>query len=210
MAEQLMDFDEWLANYKPPEVKFFAVFDSETGAVISVGPEHAFVDEKYKIEIDQEIAEQILEGKIPLHKCFVDINAQTLEISEVRQVFKIDDVLHRIISKEYTEIEKPDLFITHDKLENSIKFQMTEEFNGTYLQDEKFQPIKKRKILWDGDTDLNFLITDYNDPNVLYKMITIKLNELVGKEKIITDVNLPVKFSVYTRRVFKNYVIEYK
>ena len=210
MAEQLMDFDEWLANYKPPEVKFFAVFDSDTGVVNSVGPEHAFVNEKYKLEIDQEIAEQILEGKIPLHKCFVDINAQTLEISEVRQVFKIDDVLHRIISKEYTEIEKPDLFITYNKLENSIKFQMTEEFNGTYLQDEKFQPIKKRKILWDGDTDLNFLITDYNDPNVLYKMITIKLNDLIGKEKVIKDINLPGKFSVYTRRVFKNYVIENK
>ena len=210
MAEQLMDFDEWIANYKPPEIKFFALFDSETGVVTSVGPEHAFSEEKYKLEIDRETAEQILEGKIPLHKCFVDINAQTLEISEVKQVFKIDDVLHRIIAKEYTEIEKPDVFVTYDRSNKTIKFEMTEEFNGTYVQDEKFQPIKKRKILWDGDTDLNFLVTDYNDPNVLYEMVTIKLNDLIGQEKIVKDLDLPIKFSVYTRRVFKNYVIEYK
>lgn len=210
MAEQIIDFDEWLANYKPPEIKYLAIFDPETGAVKSVGPDHAFPDEKYKLEIDKEIAIDILEGKIWLQKCFVDINAQTLEISEVKQVFKIDDVLHRIISKEYTEIEKPDLFISCDRLNGTIKFEMTEEFNGTYIQDEKFQPIKKRKILWDGDTDLNFLITDYNDPNILYEMISIKLNDLIGQEKIVNDLDLPVKFSVYTRRVFKNYVVEYK
>lgn len=210
MAEQMIDFDEWLATYQPPEIKYFALFDKDTGRVMSVGPSHAFENESNKLEIDKEIAEQILEGKIWLEKCFVDINAQTLEISEVRQVYKIDDVLHRIIAKEYTEIEKPDLYITCDRKNKTVKFQMTEEYNGTYKQDEKFQPIKKRKILWDGDTDLNFLITDYNDPNVLYKMITIKLNDLVEQEKIIEDVELPIKFSVYTRRVFKNYVIEYK
>lgn len=210
MAEQMIDFDEWLASYTPPEIKYMAVFDPDTGAVLSVGPEHAFLNEKFKLEIDKEIAEQILEGKIWLQKCFVDINSQTLEISEIRQVFKIDDVLHRIIAKEYTEIEKPDLYITYNKNINSITFAMTEEFNGTFKQDEKFQPIKKRKILWDGDTDLNFLITDYNDPNILYKMITIKLNDLIEQEKIVTDLDLPIKFSVYTRRVFKNYVIEYK
>jgi hypothetical protein len=57
---------------------------------------------------------------------------------------------------------------------------------------------------------MNFLITDYNDPNVLYKPFTIKISDLVGKKFVLKNLELPTKFSVYTRRLFKNYVLEIK
>ncbi len=204
--EQVIDFDEWLANYKPEPVSFAAVYNPNTGQVISVGPRHAFVDEKYQIDLDAETAESILEAKILIHNCFVDINSNTLEIAEMRSLVKLDDVLHRIISSEYTSITKPDVYLTHSKKSKTLKIQLSKEFGGTKKLKQK---VAKRNFVWDGDTEMNFLITDYNDPNLIFEMFSVKINELVGKTKTIKDIDYD-KFSVYTRRLFKNYVIEYK
>ena len=208
--EEVVDFETWLSTYQPPEIEFVAVYDPNTGAVISVGPSTAFPDEKHILPIDKETATLILEAKIKIHSCFVDLTAQTLEIAEVKSVFKIDDVLHRIISNVWTEIEKPEIYITYDSTEKTLTFEMSEEYSGTFKQDEKFQPVVKRKILWDGDTIMNFLVTDYNDPNVLFKMISFKISDVIDNKKIVNDIDVGDKFSVYTRRIFKNYVIEYK
>jgi hypothetical protein len=160
--------------------------------------------------IERDIAELIIEGQIKISDCAVDPHSNTLEMIEIKNIFKIDDVLHRIISQEWTEIEKPDIYITFNSTANTLKFELTEEYSGTKKLDDKFQPVTPRKILWDGDTVLNFLVTDYNDPNILYKMISLKISDLISKSKIIKNVDVPSKFSVYTRRVFKNYVIEHK
>jgi hypothetical protein len=209
-VEEIIDFDKWLENYTPPEIVYVAVFNPDTGQVTSVGPSYAFETVEHKLPIDSEIAEMILEGKIKIHTCVVDIQAGTLEIAEIKSVFKIDDVLHRIISKEWTDIEKPDIYITYDRSKKSMKFELTEEFGGTYKLAEKFQPVKSRKIHWDGDTLMNFLVTEYNDPNILNEMISFKISDLIGQAKIIRSLDLEEKFSVYTRRIFKNYIIEEK
>lgn len=208
--EEVIDFDEWFANYKPPEIKFVAEYDINTGKVLRVGPDHAFKDSKHILPIDRETAEHIIAGTIKISDCVVDIHSNTLEMLEVKSVFKIDDILHRIISKEWTEIEKPDIYITYDSLDRLLTFELTEEYYGTKKLDEKFQPVIPRKVIWDGETILHFLITDYNDPNVLYKMISLKILDLIENKVVIKDIDVPSRFSVYTRRIFKNYVIEYK
>lgn len=207
--EQVMDFDKWLANYKPKEVKYVAVFDPMTGSVKSVGPEHAFESETNKIFIDNEIAESIIEGKIKIGSCMIDPTANTLEIAEIKNIFKIDDVLHRIISSKYSEIEKNDLYITYDNSNKTLTIELSEEYNGTKKLSEKFQPVKKKKVIWDGDTEMDFLITDYNDPNVLFEMISVKINNLIDNSVVVKNIDYK-NFSVYTRRLFKNCVIEYK
>lgn len=208
--EEVMDFDEWLANYKPPEITYFAEFNTDTGEVLTVGPSHAFGDKKNIVSVDREIAELIIEGKIKISDCVVDMQSQTLEMLEIKNVFKIDDILHRIIGIEWTEIEKPDIYITYNRELKSLKFELTEEYHGTKQLPEKFQPVTPRKVIWSGDTILNFLITDYNDPNVLYEMISIKISDLIENSYTIENIEAPEKFSVYTRRIFKNYVIECK
>ena len=80
---------------------------------------------------------------------------------------------------------------------------------GTKKLPKKFQPVSPKKIIWDGQTEMDFLITDYNDPNVMYDMISVKINSLVGKSIIVKNVDYD-NFSVYTRRLFKNCIIEYK
>ena len=83
---------------------------------------------------------------------------------------------------------------------------MSTEFGGTY---KAMTGIKKRKIVWDGDTEMQFFITEYNDPNLLFEVVTVKINDLIGKYISIEGINYP-KFSVYTRRLFKNYMIDYR
>jgi hypothetical protein len=204
--EEMIDFDKWFSEYIPPKITYVAVYDFTTGIVKSVGPSHAFENEKYKIEIDSEIAESIINSEIKIHQCLIDINSGTLEIAEIKSVFKIDDVLHRIISKDFFIEEKIDVYLTHDSNNNTLIVELSEEFGGTKVSKSIF---KKRGIVWDGDTELRFILTDYNDPNLIFDMFSVKISELLGKAKIINNVDYS-NFSVYTRRLFKNYVIEYK
>jgi hypothetical protein len=204
--EKIEDFDVWFSHYKLPPVKFVAVFNPDTGAVISVGPSHAFKDQKHKISVNKELAESIINAEIKIDHCVVDMNSNTLEVAEIKSVYKIDDVLHRIMSKKDSEIKKPDIYIKYDSKLAILKIEMSTEFGGTR---KTRVGIKKRNIVWDGDTEMQFFITEYNDPNLLFEVVTVTINDLIGKHKLITDFNYS-KFSVYTRRLFKNYVIEYR
>jgi len=207
--EEIVDFDEWLANYKPIEPEYVAVYDPQTGEVKSIGPVYAFENEKNKIPVDKEIAESIIEGKIKISSCVIDINSNSLEIAEIKNIFKIDDVLHRIVDKKWSDIQKPEVCLTYNSKNKTLKIELSEEFGGTKKLPKKFQPIKTRKIIWDGDTEMTFLVTEYNDPNLLFDMFSVKINELVSKSKTIQDFEYN-NFSIYTRRLFKNYLIEHK
>ena len=204
--EKMIDFDQWYLNWTPPVIEYVAVFDSQTGAVLSVGPSHAFVDEKYKVPIDKETAESIISAEIKIDSCVIDINSNKLEVAEIRSVFKLDNVLHRIISMEYTDQENSDVYLTYNSKNKSLKIELSTEFGGTKVP---VVPVKERRIVWDGDTEMNFFITDYNDPNVLFEIVSVRIKDLVGKSKIFKNIEYK-KFSVYTRRLFKNYVIIYK
>ena len=206
MEQKLMDFDQWIQNYKIPPIEFVAVFDPATMAVTSVGPSHAFTDQKHKITIDQELAESIINSEIKISNCVVDINSNTVEVAEIQNMYKIDDILHRIISSKYSDIEKPDIYLTHSKKNNTLKIELGKEFGGT--KSPKI-PYRQRNIIWDGDTVMDFYITEYNDPNLTLETVSVKINELVGKSKIIENISYE-NFSVYTRRLFKNYVIAYR
>lgn len=204
--EKIMDFDEWFANYKPEPVKYVAVFDPETGRVTSIGPSHAFENSQFKIDIDANVAQLIIDAEIKIHHCFVDTESGTLEITEVKNMFKIDDVLHRVISKEFFTGKKIDLCLSHNKQDNSITIELSEEFGGTRKSEVA---VKNRGFVWEGDTELLFLVTEYNDPNLLLDTFSVTINELIGQSKIIESFNHH-NFSIYTRRLFKNYVIETK
>ena len=204
--ETIEDFDKWLAEYKPPEVTYVAVFDPLTGKVQSVGPEYAFPDQVNQVPIDRELAQGIISAEIQIEKCLIDINSGKLEIAEIKTLIKLDDVLHRIVSSEYTDVMHPDIFLTYTSKTKTLKIQLSQEFGGTKKYQTNPTP---RNFVWDGNTVMDFLITEYNDPNEIYQMFSITINELIGKSKIIKNLNHDT-FSVYTRRLFKHYVIEYK
>ena len=202
--EEMMDFDEWFANYKPEPIKYVAVFDQETGKVTSVGPSHAFENIKNKISIDSDVAESIIKSEIKIHNCVVDIHSSTLEIAEIKTIVKIDDLLHRVISKKYSRSTNNEVYLTHNTADKTLTIELIDFLGGTRQSEISTQ---KRKIIWDGDTDLVFLVTAYNDPNLLLDTISVKINELTGESKVIKGFEYD-NFSIYTRRLFKNYVIE--
>jgi len=204
--EEVEFLDEILLN----EVSYMAKFDPMSGEVLAVGPAAAFDKDKNVIKIDSDTAEMIINGEINIFSCAVDIRNLTFELIEKKTVLMIDDVLHRIIDKKWTEIDNPDIHLTVDTETDNIVIELTEEFHGTYQLPEKYQPIIKRKIIWDGDTVLNFYITEYNDPNVLYDKFNVLLKDLVDNKITFHCKNLPEKFSIYTRRVLKNYLLELK
>ena len=208
--EKIVDSDQFLIDLQLPDPEYMALFDPMSGTVLSVGPSHAFTDKPNKISIDRETAEYIIEGKILLSTCFVDLTSNTLALAEIKSVNKIDDVLHRITEKKHIDFEKPDVYITYNRKKKTLKFELTEEMFGTKKLPKKFQPVKKRKIFWDGETKMDFLLTDYNDPNILFKMISITLSDIIEKSETMNDIEVPENFSLYTRRIFKNYLIDIK
>jgi hypothetical protein len=204
--ETVEDFDKWLAEYKPAPVKYVAVYDPLTGFVISVGPDYAFPDEDHVVNIDSETALSIITAEIQIHHCQIDIHSGELEIAETKTLTKLDDVLHRIPLIQYSDITKPDVYLTYTAKSKTLKIQLSTEFGGN----KKYKDgNKQRKFVWDGSTVMDFLITEYNDPNLIYEMFSVKINDLVGKTVTVKNVSYD-NFSVYTRRLFKNYVIELK
>lgn len=204
MAE--IDFDEWLKNFKPNPVKYFAMFDPANGSILGVYPSTALPDSNTLVEVDDETAGLIHEGKIQLQNCFIDLDSGKFEIAELKVLNKIDDLLHRIVEKKWSSIDKEDIYIKYLSTSKSLRFELTDRLGGS----KKTGSQSKRKLHWDGSTTMSFLVTDYNDPNIVYDIIRFKIDDIVGKSKTYKLGNIPDKFSLYTKRIFPNYVIEIK
>lgn len=189
--EEVMDFDQWILEHKI-EITYWAVYDPETGKVNGIYPNESADEFKYKIKIDPEMGEAIGAGKISLTNCYIDLESDSLEIAEVKSLLKIDDVLHRIPDSCYQNIENPELIIKFNK--DCLRFELSDKAKG------------KKRIHYSGDTIMNFYITEYNDPNLLVEKVTIQIDDLVRDAKIYNLI-LPAKFSIYTRRIFKNYLL---
>jgi hypothetical protein len=188
------------------KIVYLAVYNPDTFRVTKVGPSYAFENEKHKVVIEEHIALSIIEGTTRLSSCFIDIDSQTLELVEKNHVVKIDDILHRISDKRWNKNKLFEIYLTYYTTDKSFKVQMTSLYSGT----KKVNSKKTRRISWNGDTLMNFYITEYNDPHVPYRILSFTVNDLINKSVVIKDIELPKKFSVYTRRMFKDYILEVK
>ena len=203
--EQSLDI---LKSLKQNTIKYFAEYDDITGNILKVGPSHAFLKSKYKVEVESDIALGILKGEIKFDNCYVDVINQKFVFNEERYTVKIDDLLHRITEEKYANHDNPHIFLTYTRKTGILTVQMTEVFYGTKKWPSAYKNEIKRKVHWSGDTVMNFLITAYNDPTILYDTFSIPVNELVGKTykhkfELLQDKN----FSIFTRRILPNYSI---
>jgi hypothetical protein len=205
--EETVDFDEYIKNQTILETVYWAVYDPTTGGILGIYPNNTADDFSNKLQISNDLAESIIEGKIQFASCFVNVTSTELEIIESQSLRKIDDILHRVIDKQWAISKDADIVITYFQKTKNLTVSMTERFYGT--QKSKIST-SKRKIDWKGSTEILLLVTDYNDPNVLYYTLSLKVNDLIGKNVTFKNIEVPQKFSIYTRRVFKNYVLEVK
>lgn len=187
-------FDQWIKTIEIPEETYFFEFDSE-GNVLALHPGQTVDHIKNKIQVDNSIALAIYEQGETLRHYKVDVisgRVIKVNLSNITGLHKIDDVLHRVIDKRWSNVTKPDIAIEYNRQESLLTF--------------KINPLLKT-VEWQGDQEMVFLITEYNDPNVLQEMISFNVNELVKYPQRIT-VDLPEKFSIYTRRIFDKYTYE--
>jgi hypothetical protein len=195
--EEVIDFDTWIKNYVPQEIKFYAIYDPESYQVVGIYPEVAAIEKTHKIKIDKELAEDIQNGIIKMNSCFVDVEAQELQIIEQTGIRKIDDIIHRIVEDRFSNISKPDIIVTYNQATQDITFKMS-------------KTLRSRSIKWPEGTIMQFLITSYNDPHIVFQTLTINLEELHRQDQTINYTGTSSRFSVYTRRLFKNYIFEIK
>lgn len=196
MEAALIDFNEWLKSMPMHEITYYAVFDPASGEIIGIYPNHSCPDTNSKISIDEDVALSIMEGRTFLNSYVVDINSGNLEIVETKSLIKIDDVLHRVVDQRWADIVDFDIMLTADLHSNKLTIELSEKF------------YQSRKILWDGSTEMLFLITDYNDPNGLYDTVAVTIDQLFRSKFLKYSVDFPREFSIYTRRVFKNYILK--
>lgn len=206
MEKETVDFDSWLKTYQPEEIKYWAAYDPATGNVLGIYPGNSADDKPYKVLIETFIAQHIQESIIQLHACYVDPVKQEFMVLYDKPVTKIDDVLHRVPNIDWSSIDEYDLYIECYPTEKKLNVALTEKFYGTRPADCDF----KTRLVERNIFEIQLLITDYNDPNILYQTIKVKIEDLIGKEKTFTNVEFPEKFSIYTKRFFTNYVFEIK
>jgi hypothetical protein len=190
----LAPFDEWIKTIEVPEETYFFEFDLD-GNVIALHPGPAVDHIKNKIQVDLDVALSIYDLGETLRHYKVDVisgRVIKVNLASITGLTKIDDVLHRVIDKKWSKISKPDVAIEYNREEALLTV--------------KINPLLKT-IEWQGDQDMVFLITAYNDPNVLQEMISFNVNELVKYPQRFT-LELPEKFSIYTRRIFDKYTFE--
>lgn len=206
MEKETIDFDNQLKPHQPEEIKYWAVYDPTTGSVQGIYPGRSADDKPHKVLIKTFIAQHVQESVIQLNACYVDPIKQEFMVLYDKPVTKIDDVLHRIPNKLWSNVEENDLYIECYPNEKQLVVALTERFYGTRPADYEF----KTRLIEKNIFEIQLLITEYNDPNTLYQILKVKIEDLIGKEKIFYDVMFPKKFSIYTKRFFKNYVFETK
>jgi hypothetical protein len=195
MDQELMDFDEWIKLPVNQTIEYYAIFN-DTGSLIGVYPSHAVLDTPNKIKIDDEIAVAISTGVENLFSYKVDLPTKKLiklNKFSTHNLIKIDDILHRVVDKKWSNIQDPDITIMHNSKNSTLAFSMSDRYS--------------RNIIWDGETEMIFLVTNYNDPNVLLHMLSIRAGDITENTKSFT-LDLPNRFSVYTRRIFDKYIFE--
>ena len=190
----LAPFDEWIKTLEVPKETYFFEFDTE-GNVVALHPGPSVDHIKNKIQVDLDVALGIYERGETLRHYKMDVvtgKVIKVNLASITGLTKIDDVLHRVVDKKWSKVAKPDVSIEYSREDDLLTF--------------KINPLLKT-IEWQGDQDMVFLITEYNDPNVLREMINFNVNELVKYPQRFT-LALPEKFSIYTRRIFDKYTYE--
>ena len=204
-----VEFQTWVKQLQETKNKYSAIFDPNTMKLKRVGPSYALEHEDNCLEIDADIAERILSGEIRIHSCFLDTDNNKINIAETRHLIKIDDVLHRVPLTNWSDITNPDIYIVLNYNQKKITIDMNVKWNGTFNSTNQTN-IKTRKLVWSGDTMLEFLITDYNDPNIIYDSFSFYVQDLINTQ-LEFKINVPhKKISVYTKRIFKNYIMDIK
>jgi len=205
--EEMIDFDEWFESIQNKKVKYYLVYNAESGKVVSVCPEGPCPPNELKIEISSDMAESIFNGSINPDSLEVDHISQTVKIIEVETSVKVDYVMHRVPEKNNSTVNDVDIYIRYERNKKQLTFELTEKFGGTYRA-ETNDTIRKEPF-WNDDLTVDYMIGDLNDPNIFNETITVRISDMIGNKLIYDNIDLPEQFSIYySKRILRNHVFE--
>jgi len=191
MDEQI-NFDTWIQSLVPHDPEYYAIYDPETNIVIGIYPAGSAKDKPYKIKIDSIIAEEINLGKINLSSCVVDPFTTELNILN-NSKYQNERYFHQIKSN-VANLYLPTLNLKYLKDEKKLYFIASDSLREVK---EKFSYI----------TQFYFYITVKNDPDLLYQIIKLNHEEIFSKEfSLDLDIDIQ-KYSIFTKKIFKNYYL---
>jgi hypothetical protein len=193
--EEITNFDKWLQTIVVEPIEYYAIYNPQSAEVIGIYPRNSAREIEHKVLIDLDLAESIFEGRVSLRSCFVDEVDDILQVVQTQSVRQIDDILHRVVSKEFATFDEADLCITFNSELNTITLLLIEK-------------LKRKNIRWGNSTVLKFLITEYNDPHKVIQVITTTLENLYITDQTFEYIGTDKNFSVFTSRIFKNYIFE--
>jgi len=180
------------------DLEFRAVFD-DTGKILSVGPEDATTHLFNQIPIDKQIVDELISGNLGLDSIFVDFDKDgvlSVQVAQVQSIINVDNILHQVnIYPKSPDNKIADILISVNLEQKTITFNFIKK-------------IVTRKTEWSPEMFMSFLVTGYNDPNEIYEILNFQFEEINTGPKIFENVEIPQNFSIYTRRIFKEYIVE--
>ena len=176
----------------------YVYYNKETGKIHKVSSRHSPTTDYSILEVPTSQAEPITSGvkHTDDYRVMFDLSTKTISLKEISRDNRltINDKLYRI-----PELEIADLCIS--KTADGWEFKLSDEIRTFFILHPP-APITGM---------LQFSITSYDDPNILYRTLIVDLSELV-----ISDIKIPFQYdfeksnervSVYTRKYFQSYGI---
>lgn len=197
--EEIMDFDLWVESQKNLIPKFYLIYNDE-GMITGLYPESAALNIVNKVELSQELQDKINAGEKSLASFRIDI--VTKQLFELETI-KFFPSLIRVSEINYSSYKNFEIYLIYDRSNSLVKVELSTNLGGTRPDDAE------RRILdIHPDLKMKFYFTDYNDPNILYDTIDIRVKDLLqGPVSAKVDV-LPNRFGIFTKRLFDRYGLE--
>lgn len=192
----------------PPNNDQFVFYDPNTGDLKGFSNSNTELDLPF-ITLNIEEINQIIDGTRPIYEYKVIFSPNEKEfvlihVNDEEDVLQsINDIIYQIPFKIDTSVplefdSANDITVVQDYIDTCWKI---------YINGDLANTLAKRKLYFDNIYEL--YVTALNDPNVLYKTMTVPLKELITNFYYIIpfddlDYN-EAKISIYSRRLFNKY-----
>lgn len=175
-------------------VKSFVHYSNDTGVVHKITSRPVQIEDCEVLEVPYDAVKDAMSGKRKLDEFVVEYDAAlkhmvVKEITFEDDVISVNDKLFKIGND-----SDPDLTVIWDRNENLWEICLSDQ-----LQSNKH--LHKRP----ADLDLMFSITKQDDPNILFKTVTINLKKLLSEPYQFYFTPDDKALSIYTVKYFNSY-----
>lgn len=186
MEQSLSNFAEkFFADNK--EDQYYFVY-ADDGVVLCLTSDNT---RESLVAVPVEISNDILEKNESLSSFTVDIFKKIITKKSKNTSIVVNNVLHKISNNCGFHSSEIDIELLYNSATKELIFSM----NAIHYESVHFT-----------NKEIQFAITDYNDPNILKQLINVQIKDLVNNT-VTVMLTEEKKFSVYTNRIFNRYTI---